>query len=53
MTYNDTLEVFLRRAASLYKAHQNAKDPDMKRIWSDKLQTLMQKVKEVDKKELN
>ena len=53
MTYNNTLEVFWRRAASLYKAHQNAKDPDMKRIWSDKLQTLMQKVKEVDKKELN
>jgi hypothetical protein len=53
MTYNDTLEVFWRRAASLYKAHQKAKDPDMKRIWEDKLQSLMQKVKEVDKKELN
>ena len=53
MTYNNTLEVFWRRTASLYKAYQNAKDPDMKRIWADKLQSLMQKVKEVDKKELN
>ena len=33
MTYNNTLEVFWRRTASLYKAYQNAKDPDMKRIW--------------------
>ena len=53
MNYNNTLEIFWRRAASLQKAYRKAEDPDFKRIWSDKLQTLMQKVKEVDKKELN
>ena len=29
------------------------KDPDFKRIWMDKLQSLMQGIKGVDKKELN
>lgn len=53
MNYNNTLEIFWRRAASLQKAYRKAEDPDFKRIWADKLQALVQKIKGVDKKELN
>ena len=42
MIYNEKL--FWRRAANLYKAWQSAEDPDFKRMWMDKLQTLMQQV---------
>jgi len=51
MNYN--MEPFWQRAANLRKAHQAAEDPDFKRIWMDKLQSLMQGIKGVDKKELN
>ncbi len=51
MNYN--MELFWRRAANLWKAHQTAQDPDFKRIWMDKLQSLMQGIKGVDKKEGN
>ena len=49
MNYN--MDLFWRRAANLWKAHQAAQDPDFKRIWMDKLQSLMQGIKGVDKKE--
>jgi len=51
MNYN--MNLFWRRAANLWKAHQSAEDPDCKRIWMDKLQLLMQGISGVDKKELN
>ena len=51
MSYN--MKLFWHRAANLYKMYQSAKDPDFKRIWMDKLQSLMQGIKGVDKKELN
>ncbi len=51
MNYN--MNLFWRRAANLWKAHQGAEDPDFKRIWMDKLQELMRTIKRVDKKELN
>ena len=51
MNYN--MNLFWRRAANLWKAHQAAEDPDFKRIWMDKLQSLMQGIKGVDKRELN
>ena len=42
MIYNEKL--FWRRAKNLYKAWQEAEHPDFKRMWMDKLQTLMQQV---------
>ena len=51
MNYN--MKLFWQRAANLWKAHQSAEDPDFKRIWMDKLQSLMQGIKGVDKRELN
>ena len=42
MIYNEKL--FWRRAKNLYKAWQEAEHPDLKRMWMDKLQTLMQQV---------
>ena len=51
MNYN--MNLFWRRAANLWKAHQAAEDPDFKRILMYKLQALMQGIKGFDKKELN
>ena len=42
MNYDEKL--FWRRVKNLYKAWQEAKHPEFKRIWMDKLQTLMQRV---------
>ena len=42
MIYNEKL--FWRRVKNLYKACQEAEHPDFKRMWMDKLQTLMQQV---------
>jgi len=39
-------ELYWRRIKNLYRAWQNAEDPDFKRMWEDKLQELM---KQVDK----
>ena len=44
---NYRMELFWHRAANLYKMYQGATDPDFKRIWMDKLQTLMQQVDKV------
>ena len=40
MIYNE--ELYWRRIKNLYKAWQEAEDPDFKRVWMDKLQELMQ-----------
>ena len=53
MIYKNTTELFWHRVANLYKMYNKTDDPDFKRIWADKLQALMQKIKGVDKKELN
>jgi|TARA_B100000780_G_scaffold240720_1_gene182961 hypothetical protein len=51
--YNNTLEIFWRRVASLHKVYEKAKDPEMKRMWKYKINELMRKLQEVDKRELN
>ena len=54
MNYNEqVMDLFWRRVKNLYKAWQEAEDPDFKRIWMDKLQLLMQGVQGVDKRTLN
>ena len=42
MIYNE--ELYWKRIKNLYKAWQEAEDPDFKRVWMDKLQALMQQV---------
>ena len=45
MNYNDKImTLYWRRVKNLYKAWQEAEDPDFKRMWMDKLQILMSRV---------
>ena len=53
LMYNNTLEIFWRRVASLHKVNEKAKDPEMKRMLKYKINELMRKLQEVDKRELN